>query len=89
MPFFRTKWLIRLVLAVAAVAGLGWLAHLDYNQKISTNILDLIPTDERSPELALTRELASKEQSRVALFALDVSGDSARREAVAGRAAQV
>jgi len=83
MPFFRTKWLIRLVLAVAAVAGLGWLAHLDYNQKISTNILDLIPTDERSPELALTRELASKEQSRVALFALDVSGDSARREAVA------
>lgn len=84
MSFYRTKWFIRLVLAVAALAGLGWLAQLDYERKISTNILDLIPTDERSPELALTRELATKEQSRVALFALDVSGDAARREAAVG-----
>ncbi len=83
MTFFRQKWFIRVLLAVAALAGLGWLAQLDFDHKISSNILDLIPTDERSPELALTRELASKEQSRVALFALDVSGDTARREAAA------
>ena len=84
MSFYRQKWFVRLLLALAALAGLGWLAQLDYNRKISTNVLDLIPTDERSPELALTRELASKEQSRVALFALDVRGDAARREAAVG-----
>lgn len=84
MAFFRKKWFVRVLLAVAAVAGLGWLARLDYAQKISTNVLDLIPTDERSPELALTRELASEEQSRVALFALDVRGDAGRREAAVG-----
>ena len=84
MGFFQKKWFVRLVLALAALAGLGWLDQLDYNRKISTNVLDLIPTDERSPELALTRELASEEQSRVALFALDVGGDTARREAAAG-----
>jgi len=81
MPFFRQKWFVRLLLVVAALAGLGWLARLDYERKISRNVLDLIPTDERSPELALTRELASEEQSRVALFALDVPGDPARRDA--------
>lgn len=81
MTFFRQKWFIRLVLVVTALAGLGWLARLDYNQKISSNILDLVPSDERAPELALTRELASEVQSRVVLFALDLPGDSARRAA--------
>jgi len=81
MALFSQKWFVRLLLAVAALAGLGWLAQLDYAKKISTNVLDLIPTDERSPELALTRELASEEQSRVALFALDVRGDASGREA--------
>jgi len=65
------------------------LARLDYDRKISTNVLDLIPTDERSPELALTRELASEEQSRVALFALDVRGDAVRREAAVGEFVRV
>ena len=84
MAFFQQKWFARLLLILAALAGLGWLARLDYERKISTNVLDLIPTDERSPELALTRELASEEQSRVALFALDVRGDAVRREAAVG-----
>jgi len=81
MSFFRQKWFIRLLLAVAAIAGCWWLARLDYNQKISSNILDLVPSDERAPELALTRELASEVQSRVALFALDLPGDATRRVA--------
>ncbi|MBK9990715.1 MAG: hypothetical protein IPP19_08305 [Verrucomicrobia bacterium] len=81
MSFFRQKWFIRLALAVLAIAGLSWLSQLDYNQKISSNILDLVPSDERAPELALTRELASEVQSRVALFALDLPAGSDRRAA--------
>jgi len=83
MSFFRQKRFVRLLLAALALGGLAWLAQLDYARKISTNVLDLIPSDERAPELALTRELASEEQSRVALFALDVRGTPARREAAA------
>ncbi len=52
------------------LATIGWLARLDYAQKISTNVLDLIPADERSPEASLVRNLAGDEQARVMLFAL-------------------
>lgn len=81
----RQTWSIRLVLAVAALAGLAWLWQLDRSAKISTNILDLIPSDERVPELALTQQLAGDAQSKVALFALDLpAGDRARGEAATG-----
>lgn len=64
------KWRARIGLILFAVAGLGWLSQLDYPKKISTDVLDLIPTDEQAPELAMVRSLANDQQSRVALFAL-------------------
>jgi predicted exporter len=62
----RARW----ALAIFAVLGLAWLAQLDFSQKISTDVLDLIPTGEREPELAMVRSLANEQQARVALFAL-------------------
>jgi predicted exporter len=58
-----------LLLAFAAFCGI-WLARLDYGQKISTNVLDLIPAAEQSPEVDLVRGFANDVQSRVMLFAL-------------------
>ncbi|QYM79606.1 MMPL family transporter [Horticoccus luteus] len=66
----RRKLYARLVLlAFVALCG-TWLARLDYSQKISTNVLDLIPAEEQSPEIALVRSFANEAQSRVMLFAL-------------------
>ncbi|HEY0945151.1 MAG TPA: MMPL family transporter [Opitutaceae bacterium] len=62
------RWLFGLAVAL----GLAWLARVDYSRQISTDVLDLIPVDERSPELALVRSLASERQARVALFVLHV-----------------
>jgi len=80
----RQKWTARALLALGVALGLLWLSRLDYAAKISTDVLDLIPSAERSPELALARSMASERQARVALFAL--SGPDAERR---GRAATV
>ncbi len=80
MNLSRQKLYARLVLGLGVMLGLGWLARIDYASKISTDLLDLIPADERSPELALVRTLSGERQARVALFALTVpavSGESA------------
>ncbi len=66
----RQKILARVLLLVFAVLGLAWLSSLDYSRKISTNVADLIPVDERSPEITLLRSLADERQARVVLFAL-------------------
>jgi len=66
----RQKWFARLGLVAVTLFGLLWLGHLNFSEKISTNVVDLIPTDQRSPELSLVRSLANEEQSRVVLFAL-------------------
>ena len=72
------------VLVGVALLGATWLARLDYAQKISTDVLDLIPTDERSPELALVRQLASEAGARTMLFVLrDASGAPAPPAAAA------
>ena len=76
----RQKWIARALLATGVILGLAWLAQLDFAQKISTNVLDLIPGKERSPELALVRSFASEQHARVALFAL-ADADPARRAA--------
>jgi predicted exporter len=68
----RQKLGARLLLGLGVTLGLVWLARLDYARKISTDLLDLIPVDERSPELALVRTLSGERQARVALFALKV-----------------
>jgi predicted exporter len=62
------------ILAAAFLAGGGWLLRLDYARKISTDVLDLIPADERAPELTLVRSLASQAEARTMLFELTVDG---------------
>jgi predicted exporter len=68
----RQKWIARLVLLAGAVAGLACLERLDLQRRISTDVLDLVPSDERSPELSMVRGLAAQEQARVILLALRV-----------------
>jgi len=70
-----------LLWSLLAAAAL-FLFRLDYARRITTDVLDLIPVAERSPELALVRALANEQQARVALFALQ-EPDAARREAAA------
>jgi len=83
MKLSRQRRLARLLLALGVACGLLWLARLDYTQKISTDLLDLIPRDERNPELMLARSLATAEHARVALFVLE-SPAGTRLEPAAG-----
>jgi predicted exporter len=82
----RQKRFARLALLVLAALGVTWLARLNYAQKISTNVIDLIPPAEQSPEVALVRGFATDVQARVMLFALR---DSAAPEQPPGEAAQL
>src|SRR5688572_19303759 len=66
----RQKLLSRLVLGAFACFCAVWLLRLDHGEKISTNILDLIPVAEQSAEMGLIRGFASNVQARVMLFAL-------------------
>ncbi|HZL44786.1 MAG TPA: hypothetical protein VFC28_01045 [Opitutaceae bacterium] len=68
----RQKLYARLLLGLGVLLGVVWLAQLDYARKISTDVLDLVPAGERSPELALVRTLSGERQAQVALFALKV-----------------
>lgn len=65
----RQKIWARAALLLFAALCATWLGTLDYERKISTNILDLIPPAEQAPELALVRGLAGEAQARVMLFA--------------------
>ncbi|HEY5227270.1 MAG TPA: hypothetical protein VIJ19_01960, partial [Opitutaceae bacterium] len=69
----RQKWTARLILFLLAAAAVAWLASLNLGRKVSTDVLDLIPTDERSPELSMVRTLAGQEEARVILLALRVA----------------
>ncbi|MFA6959886.1 MAG: MMPL family transporter [Opitutaceae bacterium] len=60
----------RILLLFLGILGLVWLSHLDYAKKISTNVIDLVPNDERSPEITLLRSLSDERQARVVLLAL-------------------
>ncbi len=64
------KWGARAALLLLTLIGLAWLARLDFAQKISTNVIDLIPRDERSPELSVVRSMVNDRQARTMLFAL-------------------
>ena len=70
MTFRRRQLLGWSVLGAAALAGGLWLASLDYAKKISSDVLDLIPVDERSPELSLIRQLASQAEARTMFLVL-------------------
>jgi predicted exporter len=73
MNLRRRRFIGWSVLIAAALLGGGWLLHLDYQQKITTDVLDLIPANERSPELSLVRSLASEAEARTMLFVLTES----------------
>lgn len=66
----------RYTLVGLTLLGLLWLARVDFDRKISTNVIDLIPADERSPELSLVRSLVGDRQARAMMFALR-SGETA------------
>ncbi|MDI1250683.1 MAG: MMPL family transporter [Lacunisphaera sp.] len=88
MTFRRRQLLGWSVLAAAALLGGAWLLRLDYGRKISTDVLDLIPADERAPELTLVRSLASQAEARTMLLALTgPDGKPAATAAAAGFAA--
>jgi predicted exporter len=80
----RQKWTARALLLSGAVAGLACLGSLDLKKRISTDVLDLVPTGEQSPELSLVRSLAGQDEARVLLLALRVparAGESAEARA--------
>ena len=83
MTFRRRQLTGWAVILAAALLGGAWLARLDYAQKISTDVLDLIPTDEQAPELTLVRSLASQAEARTMLFELTASAAPAPAEAAA------
>src|SRR3954469_14056501 len=70
MTFRRRQLLGWGVLLGAALLGVAWLTRLDFATKISTDVLDLIPVDERAPELTLVRSLASQAEARTMFFEL-------------------
>lgn len=83
----RRQWLGWGSLALAAAAAGLWLARLDLGRTISTDVLDLIPVDERAPELALVRQLASQAEARTMLFALTAADGGPAPAAAARRLA--
>lgn len=60
----------RLALLAFAVGCGVWLLRLDHATKISTNVLDLMPAAEQSPELGIVRSFSQGAQARVVLVAL-------------------
>ncbi len=66
----RSKLYARLALLAFATVCAVWLVRLDHGKKISTNVLDLMPAAEQSPELGIVRSFSQGAQVRVALFAL-------------------
>ena len=89
----RQKWIARIILLTGAIAGLTCLGRLNLDRRVSTDVLDLVPTDARSPELTMVRNLAGQEQARVLLLALRVpakQGEPGEARALRGdRAAAV
>ncbi|MBL9187750.1 MAG: MMPL family transporter [Opitutaceae bacterium] len=66
----RPKWIARLALLAFAAGCAAWLLRLDHAAKISTNVLDLMPAAEQSPELGIVRGFSQGAQARVVLLAL-------------------
>jgi predicted exporter len=77
MTFARRQLLGWGILGLAAALGAAWLLHLDYSRSISVDVLDLIPADERPPELRLLRSLASQADVRIMFIELKGPGGAA------------
>lgn len=75
---FRRRQLVGWgLLATMALAGVAWLAQLDFARKISTDVLDLVPSHNVAPELTLVRQLAGDAEARTVLVALTIDGRAA------------
>jgi predicted exporter len=77
MTFRRRQFLGWSVLAVLALLGGLWLLRLDFSRKISTDVLDLVPSQNVAPELALIRQLAGEAEARTMLLELTIDGHPA------------
>ena len=84
----QRRFLAATILLTFALLGGGWLLRLDYERKISTDVLDLIPGGERAPELALVRELAGEAEARTMFFVLTGPGGAGVPAPVAARFAE-
>ncbi|BET69423.1 MMPL family transporter [Opitutales bacterium ASA1] len=72
----RHRLLARIVLVVCSLV-FGWrLATLDFAERISTDVLDLVPEDAHDPEIALVRSLASDRAAGIVLLAIDAPSTS-------------
>lgn len=71
----------RIALAALTLAATAALVLVRPSRRISADVLDLVPRDERQPELMLVRSLASEQGARTALFALDARGTGGRAQA--------
>lgn len=87
MTFRRRQLLGWSVLGAVVLLGGLWLLRLDYARKITTDVLDLIPADERAPELTMVRSLASQAEARTMLFELSANGAPASTAAATAFAA--
>ncbi len=72
-------------MACVALIGAGWLLQLDYDRKISTDVLDLLPGGRDEPELALVRQLASQAEARTMLMVLTQADGTPAPQAAAVR----
>lgn len=61
----RARLLVRCILVMATLGAAGFLASIDFRERISTNVMDLLPPGERDPELQLLRGVVDDAQARV------------------------
>jgi len=77
------------VLLLALIAGGTWLGNLDFSTQFSSDVLDLVPDSDQSPELRLVRSIAGDAEARTMLIVLErmdgqpVPADVTRRVAEA------
>lgn len=67
-------WIALGILLVAATSYTLLVTTLGLHKRISTSVLDLVPKEQRDPELELARTLVQSEQNRVLLIALQSGG---------------
>ncbi len=65
------------VLSLALLAGGAWLGSLDFERKISSDVLDLVPAGEQEPELQLVRSLAGEAEARTMLLVVEGTNGAA------------
>lgn len=63
-------WIALGIILVSSVVYLSVFKALHLREKISTSVLDLVPAEQRDPQLELARTLAQSDQKQVLLIAL-------------------